>query len=110
MSIIKKIDEGKTVKLEDKDWTDITRILEDVDDGFVSRLKNLCPEIKTTDLGICMLERLKLSNKQMAYIMKITVEGIKKRKQRMKSKYFMNFDSELNLDSILDSIANNHQL
>lgn len=110
MSIIKKIDEGKTVKLEDKDWTDITRILEDVDDGFVSRLKNLCPEIKTTDLGICMLERLKLSNKQMADIMKITVEGVKKRKQRMKSKYFMNFDSELNLDSILDSIAKNHQL
>ena len=110
MSIIRKIDEGKTVKLEDKDWTDITRILEDVDDGFVSRLKNLCPEIKTTDLGICMLERLKLSNKQMADIMKITVEGVKKRKQRMKSKYFMNFDSELNLDSILDSIAKNHQL
>ena len=38
--------------------------------------------------------------------MNVSVDAIKKRKQRMKSKYFMNFSTEHNLDSILDFIAN----
>ena len=105
-SVVNNQQREEIIKFEKKNWDDLALTLKIIDNKFINRLIELYPEMKSNDMKVCMLERLKFTNNQMADIMNVSVDAIKKRKQRMKSKYFMNFSTEHNLDSILDFIAN----
>ncbi len=105
-SVVNNQQREEIIKFEKKNWDDLALTLKIIDNKFINRLIELYPGMKSNDMKVCMLERLKFTNNQMADIMNVSVDAIKKRKQRMKSKYFMNFSTEHNLDSILDFIAN----
>ena len=85
LEIIQKLDKLKTatdahhVSLTDKDWEEIQVFLENVDDRFLSRIKEKFPHLSAKDEQLLMLVRLKLPAKTLAEIYGINEKSIKQK-------------------------------
>jgi len=89
------IDEDKVAQLEkmmeahimtNDNWLEFRRLFEIVHTGFFNRINHLFTNLTDTDIRILALLRLGLRNREMANMLGITVEGIKKSKQRLHKK------------------------
>jgi tetratricopeptide (TPR) repeat protein len=67
-------------------WGEFKRLFSKVYPGFFVNLSKQNPNLSTTDTRIMALIKLGLSNAEMANMLGITVEGIKKAKQRLRKK------------------------
>ena len=74
------------ILIRDEDWNEIIDFLEGVGNQFVSRLAKQYPELKDSDLRLCMLVRLHLTTAQLAAVYCIAEDSIKKRLLRLKEK------------------------
>jgi len=72
--------------MTDANWTEFKRLFSKVYPGFFVSLSKENPTLSTTDTRIVALMKLGLSNAEMANMLGITVEGIKKAKQRLRKK------------------------
>ncbi|PJJ83124.1 tetratricopeptide repeat protein [Mucilaginibacter auburnensis] len=75
--------------MTDESWDRFKKLFDKVHPGFLRNIKNNVPENTTltaTDIRILALIKLQLSNNEMANLAGITVEGIKKSKQRLRKK------------------------
>ena len=72
--------------MTDENWTEFKRLFSKVYPGFFVNLSKQNPTLSTTDIRIVALMKLGLNNAEMANMLGITVEGIKKAKQRLRKK------------------------
>lgn len=72
--------------MTDENWSEFKRLFSKVYPGFFVNLSKENPNLSTTDTRIVALMKLGLSNAEMANMLGITVEGIKKAKQRLRKK------------------------
>jgi len=72
--------------MTDENWTEFKRLFSKVYPGFFVSLNKENPTLSTTDIRIVALMKLGLNNAEMANMLGITVEGIKKAKQRLRKK------------------------
>lgn len=72
--------------MTDESWTEFKRLFSKVYPGFFVSLSKQNPTLSTTDTRIITLMKLGLNNAEMANMLGITVEGIKKAKQRLRKK------------------------
>jgi tetratricopeptide (TPR) repeat protein len=72
--------------MTDENWTEFKRLFSKVYPGFFVSLNKKNPALSTTDTRIVALMKLGLNNAEMANMLGITVEGIKKAKQRLRKK------------------------
>lgn len=85
LEIIQKLDLLKTasdthhIALTNKDWDEIQVFLENVDNQFLSRIKEQFPQLSIKDLQLLMLVRLKLTSKTLANIYGISEKSIKQK-------------------------------
>ncbi len=90
------------LKLEVEDKLDyFQENIESINREFESRLKTKYPRLTETDIEICHLITLNLSNKQMAMFRNTTVGTIKVAKSRIKKKLGLTADS---LDSLIKAV------
>jgi hypothetical protein len=79
--------------LTDADWEAFRNLFEKVYKGFFFNLKNTFPNLSITDTRLLCLIKLQLSNREMANMLGISIDAIKKAKQRLKKK--INLETEL---------------
>ncbi|MCR8556108.1 tetratricopeptide repeat protein [Mucilaginibacter sp. BJC16-A38] len=72
--------------MTDKSWDEFKVLFTKVHSGFFFNLKKHNPNISGADTRLLTLMRLNLNNREMANMLGITQEGIKKAKQRLRKK------------------------
>ncbi|TJZ59871.1 tetratricopeptide repeat protein [Sphingobacterium olei] len=72
--------------MTDARWLKFKALFDRVHQGYLAKLKRLHPQLTENDLRIIALQKLELSNRSMGDILGISVDGVKKAKQRLKKK------------------------
>ncbi|WP_139112920.1 hypothetical protein [Mucilaginibacter sp. PPCGB 2223] len=72
--------------MTDETWNEFKKLFGKVHTSFFSNLTNNYPHISTADIRLLALIKMGLNNREMANMLGITVEGIKKAKQRLRKK------------------------
>ncbi len=72
--------------MTDQNWNDFKKLFSKVHPGFFVNVSKQYPHLSATDTRLLALITLGLNNAEMANMLGITVEGIKKAKQRLRKK------------------------
>jgi tetratricopeptide (TPR) repeat protein len=88
--------------MTDETWAEFKRLFEKVHAGFITRLKNKFIHATETDIRLLTLLKLGLNNREMANMLCVTTEAIKKSRQRLKKK--INLPEELSLEEVVSQI------
>lgn len=87
---------------DDKNWEHFNQYFEQAYKGFNKRIKNIYPKINENDLRLIALLKMNLSNKEIASILNISPDGVKKARYRVRKK--LNLSTEDSLEQILLSL------
>ena len=83
-------------------WNEFKKLFNKVHTGFFLKLRRNFPHLTDTDMRLLSLIKLNLNNKEMANMLGITVEGIKKAKQRLRKK--MQLPADTSFEEMLAKI------
>ena len=81
--------------MTDENWNDFKKLFSRVHTSFFYNLRNKYPHLSGTDVRLLALVKLRLNNREMAGMMGITVDGVKKSKQRLRKKMDLPADTEI---------------
>jgi len=87
---------------DDNNWENFSRYFEQVHKGFNEKAQAQFPAITNNDLRLMALLKMNLSSKEIANILNISADGIKKARQRLRKK--MGLDSNISLEATVISI------
>ena len=88
-----------TNRLIERDWENFKSVFEQVHPDFFSKLKTLYDNISSNELRMAAMMKMHLNTKEMASILNITPEGVKKARYRMRKKF--NLEAESNVQEYL---------
>ncbi len=91
-----------TLKLErviDGNWEQFTQQFTELNPDFYQRLKSVGDGMTKSDLRLAALLRMNLSSKEIASMLNISSEGVKKARQRFRKK--VNIESEESLEAFV---------
>lgn len=71
---------------DDNNWENFTRYFEEVHKDFNSNVKTKYPQVTSNELRLLALLKMNLSSKEIANILNISQEGIKKARYRLRKK------------------------
>ncbi|WP_040251325.1 tetratricopeptide repeat protein [Psychroserpens mesophilus] len=87
---------------DDNNWENFSRYFEEVHKDFNTNAQLKFPKITANDLRLMALMKMNLSSKEIANILNISSDGIKKARQRLRKK--MGLDSKDSLEHTVMSI------
>jgi tetratricopeptide (TPR) repeat protein len=90
---------ARSTILTEKDWENFSDLFNKVHMGFLIRLKEKYRNITPAETRLLCLTKLNLSTKEMAGILGISTDAIKKTRQRLRKK--MELDEEKNLEELV---------
>lgn len=79
----------------DSNWENFKNYFEQVHKGFNLQIKNKYPEVSTNDLRLMALLKMNMNTKEIAHILNISVEGVKKARYRLRKKLSIATDESL---------------
>jgi hypothetical protein len=88
--------------MTDETWDEFKKLFEKVHSGFLARLKHKFSYATESDVRLLTLLKLGLSNREMANMLCVTSEAIKKSRQRLRKK--MELPEALSLEEVVASI------
>ncbi|MEK6155138.1 tetratricopeptide repeat protein [Flavobacteriaceae bacterium 3-367] len=71
---------------DDRNWENFTQYFEQVHKDFASNVKSKYPEVTKNELRFMALMKMNMSSKEIAAILNISTDGIKKARQRLRKK------------------------
>lgn len=80
---------------DDNNWENFSKYFEEVHKGFNKKAKEKFPNITPNDLRLMALLKMNLTSKEMANILNISNEGIKKARQRLRKKMGLSTNDSL---------------
>ena len=83
----------------DNNWEQFKNYFEDVHKDFNSKVMNNYPKVSTNDLRLMSLLKMNLSSKEIANILNISIEGVKKARYRLRKK--LNLSTEESLQELV---------
>ena len=87
---------------DDNNWENFSRYFEEVHKDFNSTIKTKYPQITSNELRLMALLKMNLSSKEIANILNISSEGIKKARYRLRKK--LNIATEDSLQDLVLSL------
>jgi tetratricopeptide (TPR) repeat protein len=91
-----------TTILTEADWNEFRMLFEKVYPGFFTRLREKMTDLSPADTRLLALTKLQLAPKEMAAMLGLTYEAIKKSRQRLRKK--INLPEEGTLDELVEMI------
>jgi tetratricopeptide (TPR) repeat protein len=88
--------------LTDDDWERFQQMFEKVNSGFFVQLKNVNADITAAELRLAALVKLNISNKQMAAMLGISADSIRKSKHRLRQR--LNVTVEDGLEDYINAV------
>lgn len=90
------------LSLTEGDWQSLEVALDDIYDNFILKLRTSFPQMKEDMVRLCMLQKIGMTNRDISNIFFITLESVKKRKQRLKKELFPNAPKEQTFEEIIE--------
>ncbi|SHH36617.1 tetratricopeptide repeat protein [Winogradskyella jejuensis] len=87
---------------DDNNWENFSKYFEQVHKGFNNKAQEQYPSVTKNDLRLMALLKMNLSSKDIANILNISSDGIKKARQRLRKK--MGLDSSESLEATIIGI------
>ncbi len=87
---------------DDNNWENFSKYFQQVHKGFNSNVKQKFPEVTSNELRLMSLLKMNLSSKEIANILNISQEGIKKARYRLRKK--LNITTEDSLQDLVLSL------
>jgi tetratricopeptide (TPR) repeat protein len=81
--------------MTDDSWNEFKKLFTKVHGGFFSKLRGSFPYLTDTDMRLLSLIKLGLNNREMSNMLGITIEGIKKSKQRLRKKMQLSPETDI---------------
>lgn len=72
--------------LTDEDWRHFRQLFERVHPGFLYRLKEKFPDLSAAESRLLLLTKLKLPSREMAHMLGISIDAIRKSRYRVRKK------------------------
>ena len=76
----------QSIILTEDDWNEFRKLFEKAHPGYIYRLKNKYCNLTETDIRLFTLLKLRLSHREMASMLGVTVEAVRKSRQRLRKK------------------------
>ncbi|UXP32350.1 FGGY family carbohydrate kinase [Reichenbachiella agarivorans] len=86
----------------DKDWESFEGQFDLLHSDFFKKLKSDFPKLSVSEAKLCMLLKMKLSTKEIANQLNLSVRGVETRRYRLRKKLQIN--KELDLEEFLDRV------
>ena len=100
--LLQKINPEKQVgPLTPNEWEQLAIVINQNNNNCIFNLRNDFPELSETDIRICMLTMLGLSNTQISEVLERTSSTVKKRKHNIKTAIFGVQDTNIHFEIIL---------
>jgi DNA-binding CsgD family transcriptional regulator len=81
--------------LTDRDWESFKYRFERIHPGYLQRLRTRYPELSGAEERLCLLLKINLNSQEIANILGITTNGVKKSRQRLRKRLSMKADDDL---------------
>ena len=101
-NLVKQIVNLKNHMKADVEWDNFSTHFEEVNQGFLTALKNNHPSLTANDIRFCSYIYMNLTTKEIASLLNITAEGCRKRKERIAKK--MELKNEVSLYDYLSAL------
>ena len=88
--------------LTEEDWNKFRLLFEKIHPGFFIKLKEKFPDITLAEQRMAALTRLRLTTKQIASILGISVDSVHKTRQRLRQR--LQVGSETNIDELVSRL------
>ena len=89
------------IVLNDHEWREVEQTLNAIDDDRFARLRQRFPNMSQEDIRLCILTRLRLSNRAIGNIYAISISAVQHRKLRLKKEVFGQEDPNTTLEQVL---------
>lgn len=86
----------------DEDWKEFELYFNDLYSGFYDKLKNDFPDLTNNELRVCSLAKLRLSLKEIAQILFLSVDSVKSARYRIRKK--LNLETNEDLSDFLNKL------
>jgi len=87
----------RSSEIQEKEWTQFLQLFESIHPQFITQVQERCPDLTKNDIRLCSLERMNFSTKQIASILHISGEGVKKARYRLKKKLKVSGDTPVSI-------------
>ncbi len=106
-AVMQKIDASneRYVSLSDHDWTEIERTLNAIDGNRIAILRERFPDLREEDVRLCVLIRLRLTNRAIGNIYAISISAVQHRKLKIKKEFLGEDDPTISLEQLLDQLC-----
>lgn len=84
------------IEKNNSNWEQFSTHFDEVNNGFLNKLKLKFPNLTNTDLKVCAYLQLKLSTKEIAQLMNISVRGVEISRYRLRKKLQLTTEHSLN--------------
>jgi ligand-binding sensor domain-containing protein len=84
------------IEKNNTNWEQFSAHFDEVNNGFLNKLKLKFPSLTNTDLKVCAYLQLKLSTKEIAQLMNISVRGVEISRYRLRKKLQLTTDQSIN--------------
>lgn len=88
--------------MTDENWTEFKKLFTKAHPTFLYNVRNKFEHLTNTDVRLLALLKLRLNNREIASMLGITTDGVKKAKQRLRKK--MEIPLELEMEDILSKL------
>ena len=88
--------------LTEEDWTKFRLLFEKIHPGFFIKLKEKFPDITLAEQRMAALTRLRLTTKQIASILGISVDSVHKTRQRLRQR--LQVGTETNIEELISKL------
>ena len=88
--------------LTEEDWRQFRHLFDQIYPGFVFRIREKFPDLSPAETRLLILTKLKLSNREMAQTLGISVDAIRKAHYRLRKKFHL--EEEATLDVLLQNV------
>lgn len=92
----------KDIEKNSANWNQFASHFDEINDGFLNKLKERHPGLSRNDLKVCAYLKLHFTSKQIAQLQNITVRGVEIHRYRLRKK--LQVETELSLNEYLNTI------
>lgn len=97
-------DDTTRVRMSAKEWSDVERLLDEIDDRRISKIRARFKDLTVDDIRLCIMVRIGMSNPAIGNVYGITPSAVQHRKQTLKKKGFGVMDPDVTLDNYIETL------
>jgi len=92
------------IALTSREWKEVERTLNAIDGDRFVRLRQRFPNLREEDLQLCILTRLRLTNRAIGNIYGVSISAVQHRKLKLKKETFGEDNPDIPFEQVLDSL------